>query len=92
MRWPEVRETYPSQWLVIEALEAHTENDRRILDRIAVVELCSDGASAMQRYRDLHKRYPTREFYFVHSGRETVEIKEHWWLGVRRNDAAYIER
>jgi hypothetical protein len=92
MRWPEVREAYPNQWLVIEALDAHTVNDRRILDRVAVVELCSDGASAMQRYRDLHKRYPMREFYFVHSSRETIEIVEHWWLGIRTSAAAYVER
>jgi len=34
MQWPEVRNAYPDQWLVIEALEAHTTPDRqRILDR-----------------------------------------------------------
>ena len=64
MRWPDVRETCPNQWVVIEALDARAVNDRRILDRVAVVELCSDGTSAMQRYRDLHKRYPIREFSF----------------------------
>jgi hypothetical protein len=46
MRWSEIRTTYPKQWLVIEALEAHTENNRQILDRISVIERCSDGPTA----------------------------------------------
>jgi hypothetical protein len=40
VRWQEVRAAHPDQWLVIEALEAHSENDRRILDRIAVIDVC----------------------------------------------------
>jgi hypothetical protein len=38
MRWADVRSAHPDQWLVIEALEAHTENRRRVFDRIAVIE------------------------------------------------------
>ncbi len=91
MRWSEVREAYPEKWLIIEALEAHTEGDRRLLDRIAVVEVCSDGANAMQRYRRLHREFPLREFYFVHTSREVLDIKERWWAGIRRKDAAYTE-
>jgi len=48
MTWQEVRKAYPNQWLVIEAIEAHTEEDRRLLDQIAVVETSADGASAFQ--------------------------------------------
>lgn len=92
MQWSEVRETYPEQWLVIEALEARTENDHRLLERIAVVETCPDGPDAMQSYRQLHRQYPTREFYFVHTGRETLDIRERQWLGVRRGYEATTER
>ena len=34
MRWEEIREQYAEQWLVIEALEAHTEDDRRKLEQM----------------------------------------------------------
>ncbi|MCP5088574.1 MAG: hypothetical protein GY952_17430 [Rhodobacteraceae bacterium] len=88
MRWSEIKTVYPDQWLVIEALEARTENDQRLLDRIAVVELCPDGATAMQRYRQLHQQYPLREFYFVHTSRETLDIRERQWIGVRTKSAA----
>ncbi len=82
MRWVEVREQYPEQWLVIEALEAHSEGERRSLDQIAVVEICDDGEEALLRYRELHRQYPQREFYFVHTARETLDIRERQWLGI----------
>ena len=92
MHWIDVRHVYPDQWLVIEALEAHTENDQRHLDRIAVVEVCADGETALQGYRRLHQQYPMREFYFVHTSREKLEIIERRWAGVRRGDAINFER
>ena len=63
MLWPEIRKAYPNQWLIIEALEAHTDPDNlRHFDRLAVVEKCEDGSMAMKRYRELHRKYPQREF------------------------------
>jgi hypothetical protein len=83
MRWPEVREAYPDQWLVIEAIEAHSEENQRILDQIAVVEACPDSVKAMQTYRRLHQQHPAREFYFVHTSRDSLEIEERKWAGIR---------
>jgi len=92
MQWNEVRKAYPDQWLVVEALEAHTTPDsQRHLDRLAVVETCSDGSSAMQKYRQLHKEFPLRELYFVHTSREEVEIRESYWHGVRPAHRAELE-
>ena len=49
MQWSEVRNAYPAQWLIIEALQAHSTSDRRrILDKIAIIERCSDGKGAME--------------------------------------------
>ena len=91
MQWSQVRKTYPEQWLVIEAIEAHSEKNRRLLDQIAVVEVCPNGTVAMQRYRHLHQQYPQREFYFAHTGREQLDIRERHWLGVRRGHALNAE-
>lgn len=85
MQWSEIRQTHPNQWLVIEALEAHSEQDHRKLDQISVVERCPDGTTAMQRYRKLHQQYPHREFYFVHTSRQQIDIQERQWTGIRRN-------
>ena len=83
MHWVDIRKAYPDQWLVVEALEAHTTNDRRHLDRLAVLDTCKDGQAAMQCYRRLHQEHPHRELYFVHTSREEVEIEERRWLGIR---------
>lgn len=91
MYWSDVRSMYPNQWLIIEALNAHTEGQQRLLDNIAVVEVCADSEAAMQAYRLLHQRYPRREFYFVHASREHLDIRERRWIGIRRSNAAYAE-
>jgi len=89
MHWQDIREQYPEQWLIIEALEAHTEGQQRILDQILVVERCDDGAHALARYQALHRAFAQREFYFVHTAREALDIRERTWLGIRRHHEAY---
>lgn len=83
MRWQEVRAAHPDQWLVIEALEAHSENNHRIVDRIAVIDVCSDGRATMKRYGELRRRHPEREFCFVHTSMVELDIEERLWLGIR---------
>ena len=92
MQWSEIRKAYPNQWLVVEALQAHTTPDnRRLLDKIAVVEHCNDGGTAMDSYRRIHQQYPAREFYFVHTSREELDIREQQWLGIRGSHARTAE-
>jgi hypothetical protein len=65
-------------------MEAHTNPDnRRELDKIAVIETCDNGDMAMNKYRQLHAQYPEREFYFVHTSREKLDIHERQWVGMR---------
>ena len=87
MQWQEVRLSYPNQWLIVEALLAHTEkNLHRHHDKLAVIEPCADAKAAMQQYRVLHQQYPEREFYFVHTSREALDILERQWLGIRKSN------
>ncbi|HWO18221.1 MAG TPA: hypothetical protein VNO30_05575 [Kofleriaceae bacterium] len=88
MRWQDVRAAHPDQWLVIEALEAHSENDHRILDRIAVIDVCPDGRTTMKRYGELRRMHPQREFCFVHTSMVELNIEERLWLGIRGVRAA----
>jgi hypothetical protein len=91
MQWQEIRQNYPNQWLIIEALEAHTDiKQQRCLDKLAVIEPCVDGKAAMKIYRILHQQYPKREFYFVHTSRTELDIEEHQWLGIRKYHATAI--
>jgi len=83
MQWSDVRAAHPDQWLVIEALEAHTHQGRRLFDRIAVIEVCPDGRTTLQRYRELRRQHPHREFCFVHTSTVDLDIEERRWMGVR---------
>jgi len=83
MQWQEICKHYPQQWLLIEAIKAHSEADRRILEQLAVVGTFSDSTTAMKSYLQLHKEAPERELYVFHTSRETLDITERRWLGVR---------
>ena len=83
MPWPEIRERYPHQWLLLEATEAHSSGGRRILERLTVLETCPDGLSAMRRYGEVHAQDPRRELYVLHTDRDTVEVEEAHWGGIR---------
>jgi hypothetical protein len=88
MKWSKIRQAYPDQWIIIEALQAHTTSGgQREMDKIAVMEHCADGVSAMQTYRRLHEQFPAREFYYVHTSREVLDIRERIWTGIRRGNA-----
>lgn len=90
MQWADVRMTYPDQWLVIEALEAHSAHNHRIFDQIAVIEACADGPTTMKRCADLHRQHPQREFCFVHTGTVELQIEERQWIGIRGIRAADV--
>ncbi len=83
MQWSEIRSAHPDQWLVIEALEAHSENDRRIFDRVDLIEVFSNGRDAMKRYSALQRDHADREFCFVHSSKSELTFEERLWFGIR---------
>ena len=83
MTWIDVRRHYPHQWLLVEALQAHSKAGKRHLDELAVVDVFSDGETALRAYLRLHRDAPTRELYVVHSDREELEITERALLGLR---------
>jgi hypothetical protein len=83
MTWTEVRQRYPHQWLLIEALLARSESGKRRLDELAIVDAFPDGEAALRAYLRLHRDAPVRELYVVHSDREELEITERDLPGLR---------
>lgn len=76
MVWQEIRRHYPNQWLLVEAIKAHPEANKRILEQLAVVDTFRDSVDAMQSYTRLHRDDPQRELYVFHTSRETLDIGE----------------
>ena len=83
MVWQEIRKQYPQRWLLVEAIKASSAAHKRILEQLAVVDTFPDSVAAMQRYAQLHHEAPQRELYVLHTCRETLDISERSWLGVR---------
>ncbi|MCP4357854.1 MAG: hypothetical protein GY796_07555 [Chloroflexi bacterium] len=83
MKWQDIRKTYPDTWLLIEAIEAHTENDKRVLDQISVIDRYLDGQTAWQAYAAAHRENPDREMFVFHTDRPELDITIKRWLGLR---------
>ena len=83
MHWNKIRALYPHQWLLLEAIKAHSEDDRRILDQLSVINTYTESKEAMKEYSQLHHKMPERELYVLHTDRETIDISERKWLGIR---------
>lgn len=84
MQWKEVRHTYPDKWVVLEAIEAHSDNNIRVIEDMSVLDCFDDSMEALRRHAELHKLKPDREFYFFHTSRENLDIHEKKWTGLRR--------
>ncbi len=83
MQWHQVRQNYPAQWLLIEAIKAHTVGNHRVVEDLAIIDTFGNSRSALESYIDLHEQTPEREFYVVHTDREELEIVQRRWLGIR---------
>lgn len=84
MEWQEVRAQFPEQWVLIEAISAHDEADKRVVEQVAVLGTFSDSATAMRRYALLHREQPQREMFVFHTSRAKLDITIQYWLGLRR--------
>jgi hypothetical protein len=84
MTWQQVRHQYPQQWLLLEAIKAHSSNDKRIIEEFGVLNTFIDSQDAMRSYLELHRQMPNRELYVLHTNRETVDITERVYVGIRQ--------
>lgn len=82
MKWTEARKIYPDKWLLFEAIEAYSENGKRIVDELSVINVYDDGRKALEDYAEKHKRYKTREMYVYNTKNEKLLIEEKNRFGV----------
>jgi hypothetical protein len=85
MKWEDVRQAFPDQWVLIEAIHAFTnEKGERILEEVAPIKMFDNSSEAMKSYKLFHREDPSREMYVLHTSREEPNIIEKKWVGVRR--------
>lgn len=85
MKWEDVCQAFPKQWVLIEAVKAYTnEKSERILEEVTALKKFSNSPDAMKAYQQLHRENPHRELYVLHTDRKNPNIIEKKWVGVRR--------
>ncbi len=76
MTWEEVREHFPQRWVVVEAFGAYTEKGLRVIPQFEVVgAFADDPKPAYEHYMRLHHAAPDREYYFLHTSRDVLNIR-----------------
>ncbi|SIQ68571.1 nucleotidyltransferase family protein [Halanaerobium kushneri] len=38
MKWKNIRDEYPDCWILLEAIEAHSDQEKRVVDKLAVLD------------------------------------------------------
>lgn len=84
MKWEQIRELYPEQWVLVEAISAYSENSTRYIEELSVISNFLESTLAWKEYKKLHLADPSREYYIFHTDHETIEVKEQKFIGVRR--------
>lgn len=83
MKWDDIRVRYPNRWLLVEAIVARSEQDKRVVDELIVVSDFEESRTALQNYLEMHRAAPERELYVAHTSRQALDIEERRWAGIR---------
>ena len=76
MNWRELRESYPHSWLVVEGIDAFTENSQRVIPKLNfIASFGDDWQAAWDHYKAVHHADKFREYYVLHTDRETLDIR-----------------
>ncbi|RCX13880.1 hypothetical protein DFR58_116116 [Anaerobacterium chartisolvens] len=80
MRWDEVRELYPNQFVKFEIVESHVIEDKEYVDEVALIKAVSDDREAIKEF------ISCGEGQFVYSTNNpdlVIELVKH--VGIRRS-------
>lgn len=82
MRWVEIQERFPNEWVVLEATKAYSKEGQRYIEEMTVIDSFEDSTDALKRYSELHREDPHREYCFFHTSRPEVVARERY-VGIR---------
>ncbi|OUS75269.1 hypothetical protein B1748_17395 [Paenibacillus sp. MY03] len=83
MKWVNVRNQFPNCWVLVEAISAHSANNKRSIDELSVISDYHNPKEAWSTYKSLHFSNPSRELYVFYTGNENIEVIEQPFTGIR---------
>ncbi|WP_019005901.1 hypothetical protein [Cohnella laeviribosi] len=72
MLWSEVRELFPNQFILVEELKSHYENDKFHVEEVAVVRPIQD---AQQAWKELFAASNGRFVYHTSNEKIIIEVR-----------------
>lgn len=75
MKWSEARKTYPNKWIVFDSLKQHEEDNKLIVEDIAIIEVFDDLNDAFKYYRMLHRQDKSRQVSFDDTRKDKLEYE-----------------
>ncbi|GKU24376.1 hypothetical protein CFOLD11_12020 [Clostridium folliculivorans] len=78
MKWEEIRKQYPNTFIKFEIVDSHMEEDKEIVDEIALIKTIKDGKEAMLE----HLKCKTGQ-YIYNTAKDRVEIQMIKYIGIR---------
>ena len=80
MKWQEVRELYPNQFIKFEIIESHEDDKNKYVDEVAIIKAIKDAKEAMQEF------IKCKNGQLVYSTQhENIIIEKIKHVGIRRN-------
>lgn len=66
------------KWVVLEVIKAHSDNGYRYIEDVVIIDRFENAVSAMNRYEELRKDQPHREYCFFHTSRKNLMARERY--------------
>ena len=80
MKWKEVRELYPEQFVKFEIVESHIQEDKEFVDEVAIIKVITDEKEAMREFINCK---PGQLVYSTKHEELVVQLVKH--AGIRRS-------
>lgn len=80
MKWQEVRDLYPNQFVKFEILESRIVGNREYVDDVAIIRAISDGKEAMKEFINCK---PGQLVYSTKNQEIVIQLTEN--IGIRRS-------
>lgn len=80
MKWQEVREMYPNQFVKFEIVESHEDEKIKYVDEVAVIKAIKDAREAMKEFT----KYKNGQLVYS-TENESIKIEKIKHIGIRRS-------
>lgn len=74
MNWEQIRQQHPNKWVVVEAIDAQSINNQRVINDLVVIGVYDRWERAWEAYKQVHHADKWREYYCLSTERKNLDI------------------